>query len=228
MESNEDLRNRGTGAEKDHLRMTFQKNCYPERFIASALRQGKRQEETQQAEETATEVSKSRRKTLCILPYVKGVSDKLVDICRKVGIHPVCQQKSTLRSLLTRVKGLKKHGDKGVVYQIPCNKVYIGERGRPLKIRISEHKRAVATGDVRNANATHWMETCHSRDWSAATVGDKSSRWRERKIKESVYIKGSQTIVGLPGLNIDSGSSLSPVWNPLIRQLQKSETMFAI
>ena len=50
--------------------------------------------------------------------------------------------------------GLQKHMDKGVVYQIPCaqcDEVYIGETGRPLKTRISEHKRAlaVATSDVR-------------------------------------------------------------------------------
>ncbi len=57
--------------------------------------------------------------------------------------------------------------DKGVVYQIPCaqcDEVYIGETGRPLKTRISEHKRAVATGDVRNANATHWMKINHNMD----------------------------------------------------------------
>ena len=64
--------------------------------------------------------------------------------------------------------------DKGVVYQIPCaqcNEVYIGETGRPLKTRISEHKRAVATGDVRNANATHWMRTNHNMDWGGNTRG---------------------------------------------------------
>ena len=103
--------------------------------------------------------------------------------------------KTTLRSLLIRVKGPQKHGNKGVVPCTQCDKVYIGETGRTLKIRISEHKRAVATGDARNANATHWMETCHSMDWSAATVVDRSSRWRERKIKESVYIRARITYV---------------------------------
>ena len=83
------------------------------------------------------------------------------------------QQKTTLRGLLTRVKGPQKHKDKGVVYQIPCaqcNEVYIGKTGRPLKTRISEHKRAVVTDDVRNANATHWMRTNHNMDWGATHV----------------------------------------------------------
>ena len=62
---------------------------------------------------------------------------------------------------------------------IPCaqyDEVYIGETGRPLKTRISEHRRAVATGDVwtmyvRNANATHWMKTNHNMDWGGSTHG---------------------------------------------------------
>ena len=35
-----------------------------------------------------TEASNSRRKTLCTLPYVKGTSDKIADICRKAGVDP--------------------------------------------------------------------------------------------------------------------------------------------
>ena len=168
-------------AEEDHLRVTFRKNSYPEKFIADAMMPRTRQE-APQADGTVTEASNPRRKTLL---YVKGTSDKIADICRKAGVQPVFQQKPTLRGLLTRVKGPQKHMDKGVVYQIPCaqcNEVYIGETGRPLKTRISEHKRAVATGDVRNANDTHWMRTNHNMDWGAAHVVDRSNRWKERKI----------------------------------------------
>ena len=111
-----------------------------------------------------------------------------------------------MRGLLTKVKGPQKHMDKGVVYQIPCaqcDEVYIGETGRPLKTRISEHRRAVATGDVRNANATHWMKTNHNMNWGTAHVMDRSNRWKERTIKESMYStsgSGEHTtwIQGLP------------------------------
>ena len=47
-------------------------------------------------------------------------------------------------------------------------------------------------------------------DWVAHVV-DRSNRWKERKIKESVYIRTRRTYY------MDSGSSLSPVWNSLIR-----------
>ena len=62
----------------------------------------------------------------------KGTSDKIADICRKAGVQPVFQQKTTWRGLVTRVKGPQQHMDKGVVYQIPCaqcKEVYAGETG---------------------------------------------------------------------------------------------------
>ena len=176
-------------AEEEHLRTTFRKNGYPRGFITGAMKPRREQEETQQAEEP-------ERKTLCVLPYVRGTSDKLGNVCWKLGVQPVFQQRRTLRSLLTRVKGPQKHVDKGVVYQIPCaqcDEVYIRETGRPLKTRITEHKRAVREGDVRNANAVHCMRTSHSMDWDAATVVDRASRWRERRIKESVHIRKKKT-----------------------------------
>ena len=110
------------------------------------------------------------------------------------------QQKPTLRGLLTRVKGPQRYMDKGVVYQIPCAQcdvVYIGETGRPLKTRISEHKRAVATGDVRNANATHWMKTNQSMDtwWTGQTGG---RRGRSRRACTSGLGEHSTWIQGLP------------------------------
>ena len=49
----------------------------------------------------------------------------------------------------------------------------------------------------------------HSMDWGAGAVVDRASRWRERMVKESVYIKNRNTY------NMDSGFPLSPVWNSL-------------
>ena len=94
--------------EEESLRMTVHKDGYPRGFITGAMKPRREQEETQRGVELG-------RKTLCVLPYVKGTSDKLGNVCWKLGIHPVFQQRSTLRSLLTRVKRPQKHVDKGVV-----------------------------------------------------------------------------------------------------------------
>ena len=113
-------------AEEEHLRMTFQMNGYPKEFIAGAMRPRRGQDETQQGKETATEEPTPGRKTLCVLPYVRGTSDKLGEICRKLGVHPVFQQRRTLRGL----KGPQQHVDKGVVYQIPCTQCMKSTLGR--------------------------------------------------------------------------------------------------
>ena len=88
-----------------------------------------------------------------------------------------------------------------------CDEVYVGETGRPLKTRITEHKRVVSTGDVRNANAVHCMKTNHSMDCNAAGVVDRASRWRERRIKESVHQEEKDLQHGL-GIPLESSVEL--------------------
>jgi hypothetical protein len=49
---------------------------------------------------------------------------------------------------------------KGVVYEVQCHDcddVYVGETGRTLKKRISEHKQAMKRGDQKNGIAVHVM-----------------------------------------------------------------------
>ena len=158
-----------------------------------------------------------RRNTPCFLPYVKGTSEKIGKICAKFGLHPVFRQHNTLRSILTRVKDPQKHKDKGVVYRIPCgecSEVYIEETGRPLKMRITEHKRAVDRSDMKNANAVHSEVLNHAISWEDCTVVDREKRVKERRIKESIHIKRSRSY------NLDSGYPLSPVWDSIIRDIQ--------
>ena len=64
----------------------------------------------------------------------------------------------------------------GVVYQIPCSecpKVYVGQSGRTLKHRLSEHRRALQKGDVAaSALAEHVWSTGHQVNLSKAEVID--------------------------------------------------------
>jgi len=60
----------------------------------------------------------------------------------------------TLRRLLTNVTGKDKPEDRpGAVYKIHCSDcqaTYIGETGRNLTTRLTEHKRATKKGDLNN------------------------------------------------------------------------------
>ena len=70
-----------------------------------------------------------------------------------------------LRRLLTNVKDKDKQEDRqGAVYKIKCcdcQASYIGETGRNLSTRLTEHKRATRNGDVNNHIADHHLQTKH-------------------------------------------------------------------
>ena len=192
--------------EKQHLERAFMKNGYPRNIVRRALMKTTRRHEDEERSDTT-------RPPLCILPYVRGLSEKIKRICNKRGVKTVFKKTKTARDTLTNVKGTHKNSDKGVIYQIPCvdcDHVYIGETGRPFHVRLKEHQRAVTQGDRRNANAVHHMNTGHTIDWNNAKILRREERWKERKILESIHIKSNSTF------NLDSGFPLDQIWTDLI------------
>ena len=138
------------------------------------------------------------------------------------SLRPMTSRASSIGTLvnrdlssLTHVKGKHKNADKGIVHQIPCgdcDKPYIGETGRPFAVRMKEHQRAVKHEDMKNANAVHSIQKSHSIDWDNARIIDREQKWKKRRIKESLYIRMKENY------NLDSGITLSHVWDPLIGQ----------
>ena len=88
---------------------------------------------------------------------------------------------------------------KGVVYSIPCvecSSVYIGQTGRSLKQRISEHRRALKNGDVQtSALAEHVFKTGHAVDLSQSEVLDHHQHTTTRCMLESWYIQHNQAVL---------------------------------
>ena len=83
--------------------------------------------------------------TVC-LPYVKGLAERIKKICSPYDIRTVFTSGSTLRRYLFRVKPPTEFNmTKNCVYSIPCScgKIYKGETGRPLKVRLEEHRKAI-------------------------------------------------------------------------------------
>ena len=80
---------------------------------------------------------------------------------------------TTSRRLLTNVKDKDKPDDRqGAVHMIKCcdcQASYVGETGRNLSTRLTEHKRATRNGDVNNHIAEHHLQTKHQIDWDSAT-----------------------------------------------------------
>ena len=78
---------------------------------------------------------------------------------KPLGVKTVTSSRSTLRSSLVKVEQPRPNRKKkGVVYEVSCKdclSVYIGETGRTLEKRISEHKTAVKKNDPKNGIAVH-------------------------------------------------------------------------
>ena len=79
---------------------------------------------------------------------------------------------TTLRRLPTNVKDKDKPEDRqGAVYKIKCcdcQAAYIGETGRNLSTRRTEHKRTTRNHDVNNHIAEQHLQTKHQIDWDSA------------------------------------------------------------
>ena len=105
--------------------------------------------------------------------------------------------KASFRRLLTNVKDKDKPEDRqGAVYKIKCcdcQASYIGETGRNLSTRLTEHKRATRNGDVNNHIAEHHLQTKHQIDWDSATCITYSTDYHQRLTLESWFTNLEQT-----------------------------------
>ena len=100
--------------------------------------------------------------TVC-LTYVKGLAERIQKICTPYDIRTVFISGSTLWRYLFRVKPPTEFNMiKDCIYSIPCScgKIYEGETGHPLKVRLEEHRKAVVRGEIEKSGiADHiWKE----------------------------------------------------------------------
>ena len=102
----------------------------------------------------------------------------------------------------------------GVVYEVPCHDcdhVYIGETGRTLKKRLTEHKQAVRRFDEKNGIAVHVHQHDHRIDWNSARVVENETFYWRRRVLEAIRINSHQST-----MNLDCGLNLSHLWRPFL------------
>ena len=68
-----------------------------------------------------------------------------------------------------------------------CQASHIGETGRNLHTRLTEHKRATRNGDANNHIAVHHRLTNHNIDWDSAQCLIYSTNYFQRLTLESWY-----------------------------------------
>ena len=124
------------------------------------------------------------------VPYVQGVTERILRSLRKYGIQAHARPHCTLRRLLVHPKDKVEDAKKcGVVYHVSClncKQVYIGETGRRLEVRIDEHhkecKKVNSTiktrnksvtedpDDLKSAIAKHTRQFNHVMDWDSVKI----------------------------------------------------------
>ena len=151
----------------------------------------------------------SEKPKILYLPYVKGLLETIQRMCRRMGVKTVFRSHGMLRELLMKVKTrIPEENKRDIVYQIPCldcESSYIGETGRKLKKRITEHKAAVRRGDKNSGIAVHVWEQQHHVDWEGAKIIDFEPHYTKRRVLEAVWIHktkiNSNLDCGLPDLD---------------------------
>ena len=151
--------------ETDYLNNVFRKNNYNTDFV-------KQNTHSNTDSNTQTNVN-SGPVTTAIIPYIRGTSETIARILQPYNMHVAHKPITSLWRLLTNVKDKDKPEDRqGAVYKIKCcdcQASYIGETGRNLSTRLTEHKRATRNGVVNNHIAEHHLKRKHQIDWVSAT-----------------------------------------------------------
>ena len=126
---------------------------------------------------------------------------------------------TTLRQPLTNVKDKDKPEDRqGAVYKIKCcnyQASYIGETGRNLSMRLTEHKRATRNSDVNNHIADHHLQTKHQIDWDSATCITYSTDYYQRLTLES-------WLTNLEQMTLNRSQQLPALYKRLIDEIKQN------
>ena len=178
--------------ENDYLQRDLDKSNYNSDFIKlNTYKDNERNETNNPTTTTAT------------IPYIKGITSEIISrILQPYNIHVAHKPITTLRHVLTNVKDREQPDERqGAVYKINCSDcqaTYIGETGRNLNIRLTEHKRSTEKQDKTNHIAEHHRQTKHNIDWDSAKCITYSTNYKQRLTLESWYTNLEQNPLNRP------------------------------
>ena len=175
-------------SETKHVYDVFHKNNYNEDFISRNYYRDNGPNSTNTRPTTVT---------IATVPYIKGTSETIARILQPHDIRVAHKPITTLRQLLTNVKDkVEPKNRQGAVYKIKCcdcPATYVGETGRNLNTRLTEHRRATKNGDNKNNIAEHHLQTDHRIDWDSAECISFSTDYYQRLTLESWFTNLERT-----------------------------------
>ena len=205
--------------ELKHISKTLASNGYPKPLISKVIKS-----QTDKATPSPEELVRTFFEQVepsetynghATLPYIKGVTEPLSRTLRKHNIKVYNKPLRTLQREFPSVKHRPPTEEQtNVIYKIPCKDCpwnYIGETGRSLKTRKSEHVRNVKQNKDGSNIAKHAWDCDHVIDFDNSKVIDKG-RFRNRLTLESWHTAKDK--------NADNNSKPLPrQYTALIRKL---------
>lgn len=126
------------------------------------------------------------------------IYNNIKTLFRRHNITIVPKTNNNLSAIYNTKDKIDKHQLKNIVYKIKCincSKLYIGTSGRPLKIRIQEHKRSERDKHKDKTNKTalakHAHDNGHTFDYTNVEILTIDNNYTKRSFKETCYIQGN-------------------------------------
>ncbi|XP_068736460.1 uncharacterized protein [Montipora capricornis] len=161
--------NRGKRKEKQHIMKVLMNNNYPLQFIKKCDSARKARHRDSNTNNTTNEVTTP----FVLLPYVKGVTERVSRVLRNNGIKLGFKPLSTLGTIFSRPKDKSTlFQSRYIVYKVnclDCDFAYYGQTNRALATRLSEHRRAVRVCDGNSKIAQYANQFGHNIDVDHAT-----------------------------------------------------------
>ncbi|VDL88073.1 unnamed protein product, partial [Schistocephalus solidus] len=108
------------------------------------------------------------------MPYIENVSEAVARLLQPLGIGVAHKPEATIRRLVMRPKAPLSRGETAnVVYRVQCGSCeanYVGETGKRLQTRMSEHARAVRRMDQLSLVAEHCAASGHTFSFHDAEI----------------------------------------------------------
>ncbi|XP_072037593.1 uncharacterized protein [Amphiura filiformis] len=138
----------------------------------------------------------TRSRGTVVLPYVKGVTERVSRVMKKYNVSTAMKPHNTLRRELVHLKDKRDPNNlTQAVYKIPClncDLSYIGETGRKFGTRLDEHRKEVEKVNSTVTTRAGRKESLTTVNKSAITdhVVDKNHviGWGDAEIIDDAYL----------------------------------------